>query len=341
MKKKLLIVFLSLILFVGIGAALSSFGRVAKTLAQTEEAPRAKTFLLLGLDGAARNSDVAMLVRYDPLANRLVFLQLPRDTYLEDKKGTGGKLNRFHALAYAESGNAQKAAEKTAALLSEAFGITVDGCITVTFSALAAIVDSMGGIPMDLPFPMEYSDPEQDLHISLPKGPTVLDGEAALQFVRYRSGYTEGDLGRVDAQKLFLSAFLKQTERAFGPLEALKLLTLPENGLTVCFDFDDGLLPIIIDFYQKRLSVEKLYISLPGEAVQENGDSGTWYYVINRRATEEVLSTFFDRRNAAFDPDERFTADKIHFENIYFDRGFAPRIYTEEELEKIKILTKE
>ena len=75
--------------------------------------------------------------------------------------------------------------------------------------------------------------------------------------------------------------------------------------------------------------------------MQENGDNGTWYYVINRRATEEVLSRFFCRPSAAFDPEERFTTSKIHFENIYFDRALAPRIYTEEELEKIKILTKE
>ena len=341
MKKKLLIVFLSLLLLAGIGAMLSSVGHIKDTLVRAEEAPKEATFLIMGLDGAARNSDVIMLVRHDPQANRLVFLQLPRDTYLEDDSGTGGKLNRFHAAAYAKTGNSEQAAKETAKHFSDAFDIKIDCCITVEFSALSAIVDAIGGIPIVLPFPMEYTDPAQNLHISLPKGETVLDGEAALNFVRYRSGYTEGDLGRIDAQKLFLSAFMKQMESSLDPREVLALLTLPKDGLTFSCNEKTNLLQNIFNFYQKRSLTQKVYISLPGEAIQENVDSGTWFYVINRQATKDVLVRFFGLESLEFDPEERFTANKIHFENIYFDRATTPRIYTEEELEKIKILTKE
>lgn len=341
MKKKLFTLSLLLILLVGIATAFSSVGRVTKTLARTEEAQAPKTLLVMGLDGAARNSDVVMLVRYDPQANRVVFLQLPRDTYLEDRDGIGGKLNRFHATAYAASGDAKLAARDTAELLSEALGIRLDGCITLSFSALAAIVDAVGGVPITLPFPMEYTDPEQNLHISLPKGDTVLDGEAALKFVRFRSGYTEGDLGRIDAQKLFLAAFMQQLESSLDLQKIITLLSLPTDGLTLSLPSNSDLLPIIFSFLKNRARTEKIYISLPGEATRENGDIGTWYYVANRHATEDILSRFFDRKNVAFDSAERFAADKIHFENIYFDRNLTPRIYTEEELEKIKILTKE
>ena len=39
------------------------------------------------------------------------------------------------------------------------------------------------------------------------------NGNTAVQFLRYRSGYVTGDLGRIDAQKLFLNAFAKRISK--------------------------------------------------------------------------------------------------------------------------------
>ena len=59
---------------------------------------------------------------------------------------------------------------------------------------------------MYVPSDLQYSDPYQDLEIDLKKGDQVLDGEHALQFVRYRAGYATGDIGRIGAQQLFFEA---------------------------------------------------------------------------------------------------------------------------------------
>lgn len=340
MKKKLLFFSLFLVILLGILFSFTAFGRARDALVRVGETARPATLLILGLDDAAQNTDVVLLARYDPNASRLAFLQLPRDTYLENGEEYP-KLNHIYAASYARTQDNRLAAKETAACLAASLGVQIDGCVTLRFSALARLVDRLGGIPMDLPFEMEYEDPAQNLRISLPKGKTVLNGEQAVWFVRYRSGYVEGDLGRVDAQKLFLSAFMKRMQESFGPKEILAFLQSPFDGMTVVFEEKSALLPIILNFYQNRDGVERMYMSLPGEATQENGNSGAWYYVANRQASGELLTTYFGRKGSTFDPDGRFYTERVHFENIYFDRSLTPRIYAEEDLEKIKIQTKE
>ena len=50
-----------------------------KVLADNE---KCFTYLVLGLDDAAQNADVIMLLSYIPCENRVSFVQIPRDTYL-------------------------------------------------------------------------------------------------------------------------------------------------------------------------------------------------------------------------------------------------------------------
>ena len=64
---------------------------------------------------------------------------------------------------------------------------------------------------------MVWDDPSQDLHIYLEPGMQHLDGEKAIQLVRFRQnnpgvagGYAEGDIGRIKMQQEFLRTVAKQ-----------------------------------------------------------------------------------------------------------------------------------
>jgi anionic cell wall polymer biosynthesis LytR-Cps2A-Psr (LCP) family protein len=65
---------------------------------------------------------------------------------------------------------------------------------------------------MDIPFHMKYDDiyDKPPLHIDIPAGPQILDGENSVDFLRYRKGYLEGDIGRVNAQQTFMKSAFKQ-----------------------------------------------------------------------------------------------------------------------------------
>jgi anionic cell wall polymer biosynthesis LytR-Cps2A-Psr (LCP) family protein len=67
----------------------------------------------------------------------------------------------------------------------------------------------MDGVEFYVPQDMRYSDPVQNLNINLKEGLQKLDGEEAMQLVRFRR-YKEGDLKRVEVQHAFLTAVFQQ-----------------------------------------------------------------------------------------------------------------------------------
>ena len=94
--------------------------------------------------------------------------------------------------------------------VSQLLGYPVDHYIIVDLRAFQALVDAVGGVDFNVPINMNYDDPTQNLHIHLKAGMQHLDGAKALQLVRFRSGYANADIGRINTQQQFLSALAKK-----------------------------------------------------------------------------------------------------------------------------------
>ena len=90
--------------------------------------------------------------------------------------------------------------------------------MVVEWEAVGAIVDAIGGVYFDVPYNMDYHDQYQDLIIEQEKGYRKLDGDDAMQVIRWRKndanspyGHLQiGDSGRMQLQQDFLKAVLKQ-----------------------------------------------------------------------------------------------------------------------------------
>ena len=94
-------------------------------------------------------------------------------------------------------------------------GIPVDFYVTVNLKGFIALVDQIDGVDFDIPINMDYDDPYQDLHIHFTKGPRHLNGQEAMEVVRFRhnndgTGYGTEDIGRIGTQQAFLKAVAKQ-----------------------------------------------------------------------------------------------------------------------------------
>ena len=76
-------------------------------------------------------------------------------------------------------------------------GFTPDFYVKVDLEMFVELVDLVGGVEFYVPQDMNYDDPWQDLHIHLEEGLQVLDGEKAMELVRFRR-YSEGDIKRVE-----------------------------------------------------------------------------------------------------------------------------------------------
>lgn len=162
--------------------------------------------LFLGLDqplGGASRADTIVLLRIQvaPL-RRITALWLPRDTRVRiPGRSDHHKLN----AAFAFGG--WPLMRET---LARNFGVRPEYHLVLRSEGLAALVDALGGIVLDVPYDMDYDDRAQGLHIHLKQGPGQrLEGEQAVGFVRFRST-PQGDLDRIRRQQDFLQALLRQ-----------------------------------------------------------------------------------------------------------------------------------
>ncbi len=271
-------------------------------------------FLVLGHDKVALNTDVMMIVNYDVNNGAINILQIPRDTYFEHNVYPN-KINSLLVSSYYDAYNAGErnlfnaALSDTAEQLEQALNIQIDNYVLVNLQAFENIVNIIGGVPLDVPDDMDYDDPYQDLHIHIKKGYQVLDGKTASDFIRFRSGYLEADIGRQNAQKLFLTALFKQVKSSMTVDKIAKLAEEALKNVTTDISVADA-----VYFAKSVLSLDlgdMKMMTVPGYPVNSNGAS---YYVVYRKDALEIINGYFnvydrDITDALFDQDKLFTKE--------------------------------
>lgn len=160
--------------------------------------------LLLGINSGL--TDTIMLVSFDKKSKRVDIISIPRDTYYHRKGFDNPGECKINAAYRKDPVNTAKAVSDVL------LGMPINYYAVIDYEGVSTIVDSMGGVPMDIEFNMVYNDPYDTppLRINIPKGHQILDGKHAVQFLRYRHGYAEGDIGRVKAQQRFVKSAFKQ-----------------------------------------------------------------------------------------------------------------------------------
>ncbi|MEA2613697.1 MAG: polyisoprenyl-teichoic acid--peptidoglycan teichoic acid transferase, partial [Chloroflexota bacterium] len=95
--------------------------------------------------------------------------------------------------------------------IESAWGVHIDYYALTTFWGIRKIVDSVGGLTIDVPFPMH--DPYS--HANFQPGVQKLNGTQVLAFSRDRHSILSGDFGRQeDGGRVFL-ALLAQFDKQF------------------------------------------------------------------------------------------------------------------------------
>ncbi len=157
--------------------------------------------LLIGVDGSEQMcADTLMLLSLNRTDNSLAVLSIPRDTLITTDK-------QDNKIAHLMTGGDD---QKIIDAVTNNLEIPVNYYARINLEGFRNIIDILGGVEFNVPFDMLYDDPAQNLHISLEKGLQVLDGVKAEHLVRYRSGYPEGDIARVQMQQNFIMELIKQ-----------------------------------------------------------------------------------------------------------------------------------
>ncbi len=169
-----------------------------------EGADESFTVLVMGVDARPGSPidigvrpDVLMVVRFDPATQSCRALSVPRDTRVELPGYGQSKIN--HALMVGGI--------PYQILVTEDFlEIDIDHYLLIDFVAFQQIVDSVGGITVDVPEDLTRNG---TLHFT--EGTQDFEGEEALAYARFRSG-PEADRARIERQWGVLSSIAEEME---------------------------------------------------------------------------------------------------------------------------------
>jgi LCP family protein required for cell wall assembly len=173
------------------------------TLVSVEQAPEALNIILLGSEAtgttgeASGRSSTIMVLHLDPKLDFASLLSIPRDLYVD----IPGKGKDRISAAYTLGGT-----QLTIATVKEVLGLDIDRYVEVDFDAFAKIVDSIGGVYVDVDRRYEGTTSQP---LDLNPGYQLLSGADALSFARYRFDANQ-DLGRMTRQQRVLAAVREQ-----------------------------------------------------------------------------------------------------------------------------------
>jgi len=255
MKKKFIITFIiSLVLFGGIFWVANRILDVMELTSKVEfvgndlgegnnieqRVENELLFLVLGLDsddfsGATteqNRTDTMILAKVNFETGKIDMLSIPRDSRVM----VNGKLDKInHAHHY---GGLKMAMKTTRDFLN----LDIDYYVRVNFFSVKDIVDVLGGIEVDVPVQVDVA--EDNIHLK--PGKQILNGKQALQFARFRAGYTEGDLGRVKSQQLII--------KALDNKESSELWRGAKSNLQIFEMLKEGVKPLPMNFKTESTS---------------------------------------------------------------------------------------
>lgn len=158
--------------------------------------------LILGTDNGENEvsrTDTIMLVSANVDSHQVSIISIPRDTRV-NLQGVGlTKINHANAVGVMDGGVHQGTLESAKAV-SELLGVNINYYAKINFQGFQKAIDAIGGIDINLPYPVNDSE----AHFSA--GEHQLSGDEALRLVRSRHGLPNGDFDRQKDQFLLLSA---------------------------------------------------------------------------------------------------------------------------------------
>lgn len=207
----------------------SIFGNIpslTRTSAELEppkwEGKERVNILLLGGDsrGMGKNeiprSDSLMIASLDPVTKKSYLFSILRDTYVDIPGEGSDRINT------AISRGGPELAMKT---VSNLMGIPIQYFVYTDFKGFIALVDALGGIDLDVEKDMYYTDSADDnqYDINLKKGYQHLDGNTALQYVRFRHD-ASSDFSRTERQRKFMQALAEKLQSTTSILKLPSIL---------------------------------------------------------------------------------------------------------------------
>ena len=253
--------------------------------------PHATHVLLIGSDftydrvthqiaGHTRGrSDTIMLIQLNPLEDRVNILSIPRDTFVTIPGYGQRKINAAFSLGGLDL------CKRTVTAFT---GIPIHHTVVVNPYGLAKVVDTMGGMWIDVEKDMHYVDHWGHLYIDLKKGRQKLSGDQVQGYLRFRQE-ARGDLGRIERQQNFISVLAKNVARPLVFWRAPSVIKTLRNA--IYSDLSSSELLRIANFLRHTASDSFHFHTVPGHTMV--GQDGASLYGADWAELEIMLEKDF------------------------------------------------
>ena len=260
--------------------------------------------LLLGIDRRGKdspteNTDTVIVLSLDPVNNTATMLSIPRDTFVAIPGQGQDKINAAYAY-----GGEQRGPDLARRTVENLLGIPIHSFALIDFEAFTKIVDSSGGVLVDVKRPLRDEEyPTADFGIErlqLLVGPQLLDGQNALRYARSR--HDSNDFSRARRQQDVLAGLRARLVQ--GGLGRIPLV-IDRVGSAVQTNFDPAnVLPLARTGLAIDAGAIKSEVMLPCNAPEaqhcelREENSALGYYLVPDKAkiADLVAWLFYDPR---------------------------------------------
>jgi polyisoprenyl-teichoic acid--peptidoglycan teichoic acid transferase len=264
----------------------TAFGRIVKKSKRIN-------VLVVGLESL--RTDTIMVASYDSEEKIADLISIPRDTYYprDNDRPDSKKINAVYA---------QEGIEGLTNAVQEILGIPIEKHVIFDYAGVVSCIDIIGGVEVNVPFHMQYSDPYDDppLNIDIPEGLQILDGEKSLKFLRFRKGYANQDLGRIEAQQQFIKSAAKKVLSIKLPA----VIKEAYSNVQTNFSLNEllSLAGKVIGFSTDNISLQVL----PGEETPLEGLS---FYIPNVDGIKKIAYDMYGMNNGEENQENQGTSE--------------------------------
>ncbi|WP_460206498.1 LCP family protein [Scytonema sp. NUACC21] len=233
-------------------------------------------------DGLA---DVMLLVKFDPEKKKLVMLSIPRDTRVRIEGHGVRKINATNVL-----GGPALTAKTVSNVLD---GVGIDRYIRINVLGVAKLIDALGGVTVYVPKDMKYKDESQHLFINLKAGKQHLNGDQALQLLRFRHD-ENGDIGRIQRQQMVMRALMDQSLNPATLTQLPKILNVVKDNIDTNLTVEELLALVGFGVRTNRSSMQMMM--LPGRFSQQ-GEYEASYWVPDNQRISSMMAQHFEAKS--------------------------------------------
>lgn len=232
-----------------------------------ESEARAKTY------GGAVRTDALLLATINKDDKSVKLVSIPRDSRVYIKsRDKQDKITHAHVFGGVDS---------TIDTVENFLDVPVDYYVKFNFESFIKIVDSLGGIEVDVPVEItEQNSKDEADAIHLEKGLQHLNGEEALALARTR--HIDSDYMRGQRQQLIIEAIAEKALSVESISKLGDLVEAVDHDIKTNLTFDD-MMVIAKNMMDQKLNIEKLQIEGTDQYI-----SGTYYYVPDEQSVEAI-----------------------------------------------------